>query len=151
MRLLKCHVTPDLKASSIHKASVRSFGGLQIRIFKGHQILGFRIHGFCWATFFTLATWKSDSCRFVKSPTPGNWLHVNHCWTFCNIKMWLLMGHESLRSRISCFLCFTLRHFETVKMRFLKCPETLGWRLCEYWRAIFDILMTLCWVVRPWV
>jgi hypothetical protein len=41
---------------------------------------------------------------------------------FGHLKILFFKGHESLRSRISCFRCVTLRHFEGLKMRFLKCP-----------------------------
>jgi hypothetical protein len=40
VRFFKGRVSLDPEVSSIYKASVRPFGGLTMRIFKGHETLG---------------------------------------------------------------------------------------------------------------
>jgi hypothetical protein len=65
-----------------------------------------------------------------------------------------LKGLESHGSGVSCFRWLTLRHFGGLKIRYLKCPETLGSRLCDHRLAILDFMMPWkcmsCRVVRPW-
>jgi hypothetical protein len=51
LRFLKGRETFDPQVSSIHRASVRPFGGLTMKFFKGHETLGWRLHVFRWATF----------------------------------------------------------------------------------------------------
>jgi hypothetical protein len=45
MGFLNCHETLNPLVSGNHKASVRHFGGLKMKFFKGHENLGCRKHG----------------------------------------------------------------------------------------------------------
>jgi hypothetical protein len=44
VRFFKGRETIDPKVSSTHKAFVRAFSGLTMRFFKGHETLGLRLH-----------------------------------------------------------------------------------------------------------
>jgi hypothetical protein len=51
---------------------------------------------------------------------------------FVQMKMWFFNGHESLEWKVPWFCCVTLRHFDGLKIRFLKFRETLGSMFRDY-------------------
>jgi hypothetical protein len=144
---------------SINSSSVRHFGGLKVRFFKGRQTLDPQvssIHKFsvknlvAWQwdfsrvmrllaedymtsdeqLFVILAAWKSESCRVVKFSNLGQ---LTSCQPLLDIlatsKCDSSKVYETLRSRVSCFHLDTIRYYGDLKKTFLNRPETFGGRL----------------------
>jgi hypothetical protein len=109
----------DAKVSSIHKASVRSFGSLKIRC--------------SWVkkTWFPMSNFSSfwrpeKAIRDVSlnPPFQGNWFHVSHSsplWQHENVILQVTLGW-----RVTWYNSATIQYFVGLIMQFLKCPETLG-------------------------
>jgi len=100
--------------------------------------------------FFILAAWKSDFYRVVKSASRK---HLASCQPLLDILATQKNSREP-RIKILCFRCVNLQHFEGLKLRILKFPETFGSRLCDYRWAFFGhfnaLKMPFCLVVGPW-
>jgi len=108
--------------------SVRSFGGLKMRFFKGNDTLG-------WRTYSNFSSfWPPKKAILVMSlnpPLEATGFMSTTTGHFGIIKMWFFRGHDSLGTMVSFFRCVTLRILKAWKW-YLKCHETLGTRLCDY-------------------
>jgi len=116
MRLFNCHETLDPSVSIIHKASIRSFGGLKMRFFVSWDLW---LKNMFPLTKFS-SFWRLEKAIPAVSLYPsllGNWFHVKHCSTFWQHEN----GYETLGSRVPWFRCVTFRYFEGPKTRLLKC------------------------------
>jgi hypothetical protein len=80
-RFFKVRETLDPQVSSIHKATVRPFGGLTMRFFKG-LTLGWNLQNSDVQLFVILETWKTIPAMSLYPPIQANCLHVNHCSKF---------------------------------------------------------------------
>ena len=89
-----------------------------------------------WIPVFKFSSlWRPENAIPAVSWNPrleDNWLQDRHSSGSWQTENEILKCHEMLESKVSCFRCFTLLHFEGLKKRFLNCPETLGSNLCSF-------------------
>jgi len=93
--------------------------------------------------FITLAAWKCDSsmCReILNSRATG--FKSGTLRQVGILKMWLFKCHETLESKVSCFHCVTLLHFEGLKMRFLRLSGQIY--VATGFRIIFILVSWKC-------
>jgi hypothetical protein len=92
-----------------------------MRLFKGHENLGWRIHNFPWVTIHQFGGLKMPFllCRGILKSNATGFMSgtLRH---FGQLKMWFLNGHESLESKVSSFRCVNIRHFDGLKISYLR-------------------------------
>jgi len=147
MRLIKWHDTSTYR----YLASTKPLFGLLVTWkWDSSRFMKLLVGAFVEHLFFFFAAWKSHFYRVVKSSSRK---HLVSCQPLLDI-LATQRGSRETRIKLLCFRYVNIQHFEGLKLRILKFPETFGLRLCDYRWAFFGhfdaFKMPFCLVVGPW-